>query len=197
MPLPPVPSGARAPRLVVLDLDGTLIRLAVDWGALRARLVALAREHGLRFEGVGVLGLLAAARSSGPPACAEEMERVARAAEVAGAERGPGNEALRAWLDSLPADTALAVLSLNSRDAAERALERLGLRGRVGPVVGREDVTRHKPDPEGLIRIMSGHGAEPHETLMIGDSPGDHGCARAAGVPSLDVAELGVRWVAV
>ncbi|MCU0309245.1 MAG: HAD family hydrolase, partial [Thermoleophilia bacterium] len=76
------------PGLVVMDLDGTLVRLAVDWDALRARLRPLAHAAGIEAGGVGTMSA-AARRRAGDPAVAallaalgEAEERGARAAEV-------------------------------------------------------------------------------------------------------------------
>ena len=49
-----------------------------------------------------------------------------------------------------------------------------------------DDVTRFKPDPEGLLKIMAAHPGK--ELLYIGDSVDDARSARAAGVPFLGIA---------
>ena len=51
-----------------------------------------------------------------------------------------------------------------------------------------------KPDPNGLRRILAAAGVAPDRAVMIGDSAGDLECAGAAGVPGIDVEEIGVRW---
>ena len=50
-------------------------------------------------------------------------------------------------------------------------------------VIGSADVTRHKPDPEGLCLAMERLGAAPEETLFCGDTVLDAGAARNAGCP--------------
>ena len=52
-----------------------------------------------------------------------------------------------------------------------------------------EDVTHHKPHPESLQVAMRKLGANPEETLMVGDTRFDMGCAKNAGVESVMV-----RW---
>ena len=49
-------------------------------------------------------------------------------------------------------------------------------------VVGGEDVSRAKPDPEGLLHAISELGVEKKDVLYIGDSTVDAETARAAGV---------------
>lgn len=49
-------------------------------------------------------------------------------------------------------------------------------------IIGGEDVTHHKPDPEGLLLAIDRLKACPEEVLYIGDSTVDAGIAAAAGV---------------
>ena len=51
--------------------------------------------------------------------------------------------------------------------------EELGIDGHITHIVGFEDVTRHKPHPEGLERLMARMGATPTRTLVVGDSWSD------------------------
>lgn len=52
-----------------------------------------------------------------------------------------------------------------------------------------EDVTHHKPHPESLLVAMNKLGADPEDTLMVGDTKFDMGCAINAGVECVMV-----RW---
>lgn len=45
-----------------------------------------------------------------------------------------------------------------------------------------EDVQKPKPDPESLYYLKKTYGMDLKETLMVGDSAQDYGCARSAGV---------------
>lgn len=47
-----------------------------------------------------------------------------------------------------------------------------------------EDVSHHKPHPESILVAMEKLGAKPEETLMVGDTKFDMGCAKNAGVES-------------
>jgi len=49
-------------------------------------------------------------------------------------------------------------------------------------IVGGEDVTRHKPDPEGLQRALASLGIEGDQALYVGDHPVDGQAAAGAGV---------------
>jgi phosphoglycolate phosphatase len=121
------------------------------------------------------------------------MEAALGAVELAGAGRCEINDGLLEWLDGDAAAAELSVLSLNSRPAVELALARAGLARRVAWVLGRGDV-RPKPDPQGVELLLARHGAGRGDTLFVGDSATDRGCALAAGIAFVHVSELGARW---
>ena len=52
-------------------------------------------------------------------------------------------------------------------------------------VVGYHQVTRRKPDPEGLLLAMKQAGAGPAETFHVGDQPEDTEASRAARVTAI------------
>lgn len=56
-------------------------------------------------------------------------------------------------------------------------------------VIGADDVTRHKPDPEPIHAAMERLGAAPAEAWYVGDSIHDIAAGRAAGVRT-----AGVLW---
>lgn len=52
-------------------------------------------------------------------------------------------------------------------------------------VVGYHQVTRRKPDPEGLLLAMKQAGAGPADTFHVGDQPEDTEASRAAKVTAI------------
>ena len=64
-------------------------------------------------------------------------------------------------------------------------MKELGLEGIMDVVVSMEDVTRHKPDPESVEKVLEKFGADPADAIMIGETKYDIGCANNAGVDSL------------
>ncbi len=60
-------------------------------------------------------------------------------------------------------------------------MEELGLTGRIPVLIGIDDVTRTKPDPEGVLKALHRLGVPPERALMVGDSVADIGAAKAAG----------------
>lgn len=54
-------------------------------------------------------------------------------------------------------------------------------------VIGGDSLPQKKPSPEPLLEAMASCSATPSETLMVGDSKSDVGAARAAGCPVICV----------
>ncbi|MCM1165603.1 MAG: HAD-IA family hydrolase [Lachnospiraceae bacterium] len=65
----------------------------------------------------------------------------------------------------------------------DEILRKFGAESLVGAIIGGDDVSREKPDPEGLIRALELLGTEKGEALYVGDSHVDALAARSAGVP--------------
>ncbi len=74
----------------------------------------------------------------------------------------------------------LGVVSTKYRRRVEEALERDGLLGFVGVVVGSDDVHRPKPAPDGLLRAAGALGLATADCVFVGDSEVDARAARDA-----------------
>lgn len=173
--------------LLILDFDGVVIDLAVDWTRLRDEVVSRCRSRWgrpIRFESLE--GGREEARRLGPGAV-DDVDLLLTAHErraVPGSPFRPDFLRLMARWSGRPP----AICSSNSRESVLGALDRLGPRERFGTVVGREDVARLKPSPEGLRLILEREGISPGRALFVGDRHTDVEAGRAAGVPALRLA---------
>lgn len=75
----------------------------------------------------------------------------------------------------------VSIVSTKSRDTIEYIMHRYGLTDALTTVVGTEDVTRHKPDPEGLNLALKRMGLTADQVLFCGDTTIDAGTAKNAG----------------
>jgi len=184
--------------LVVFDLDGTLVDSSRDiaasvnaaLGRVAPGTAALSLEAILSFVGEGA-GLLVerSLRHAGLGLSTEEVLPVYidcyRERLLDTTRLYPG---VAEALDAL-AGTTLAVLTNKPGDMSRTILEGLGVASRFARVRGAGDVPSRKPDPAGLLGLMSELGALAGETWMVGDSATDVGVARAAGTRV-----AGVTW---
>jgi phosphoglycolate phosphatase len=77
----------------------------------------------------------------------------------------------------------LGIVSTKFRRRIEEILGREDLLEPFDVIVGGEDVSRHKPDPEGLLAAIERLGGSLSGSLYVGDSVTDAETARRAGVP--------------
>ncbi len=161
---------------VVYDLDGTVVRLTVNWAAVANDVIEVYQTAGIDASGEGLWELLENAESHGlKPA----VEKTIGRHEQTGAERSrqlPLAETLTTH--SVP----VGVCSLNCEAACRIALETHGLATHVQSVIGRDSVSTHKPDPEPLLATLDELDTEPSAAVFIGDSPRDEVTADRAGV---------------
>ena len=192
--LRPIPSAQL--RLLVFDLDGTLIDSRRD---LVEAVNAMLEQFGLPHEeedrvasyigdGAGMLvqRALAAAGSDGALASAALDAFLAyyRDHKVDHTRVYPGVlEQLAHLRDSLPAQ--MAVLTNKPVRPSQEICEALGLSPFFFSIYGGNSFDTKKPDPEGLQKLMAEAGAQPEETVLIGDSDVDIRTARAAGAWSI------------
>jgi len=79
-------------------------------------------------------------------------------------------------------DVKMAVFTGKGRRTAAITLDVLQIDGYFDLVITGNDVLRHKPDPEGLFRVLHDLGVAPDRTVMVGDSMADVRASRGAGV---------------
>jgi phosphoglycolate phosphatase len=161
---------------VVYDLDGTLVRLAVNWDAAASDATAAFAEAGVDVADADLWSLLETAPEHG---LADDLESILAGHERRGAERAirlPHADRVAEW--SVP----VGVCSLNAESACRLALDRHGLLDHVDTVVGRDSVATHKPDPEPLLTAIDRLGADPASALFVGDTERDRLTAQRAGV---------------
>ena len=81
----------------------------------------------------------------------------------------------------------LGIVSTKFRYRIQSILCREGLLDSFDVIVGGEDVSRHKPDPEGVLLVMERLKSSPTDSVYVGDSLVDAETARRARVPFIAV----------
>jgi len=186
-------------RLLVLDLDGTLVDssrdIAAALDAALQRLVPgtapIPLERVLDFVGEGARLLIE--RSLAHASLALPVDEVLAVYLDCYRERlldttrlYPGMAEALAALG--PAGPALAVLTNKPGDLSRTILEGLGVADRFARILGAGDVPARKPDPAGLLALLEELGIPAAEAWMVGDSATDVHTGRAAGVRVAGVA---------
>jgi HAD superfamily phosphatase len=79
-----------------------------------------------------------------------------------------------------------AVFTGRPKEDARLTLDRFAPELLFDPIIGMYDVERHKPDPEGLLRILQENSGS--TVFYVGDTVDDARAARAACVPFIGIA---------
>lgn len=80
------------------------------------------------------------------------------------------------------------IVSSTPRANVEMILESLGVRELLDAIVGEEDVSRGKPDPQGFLLGAERLGAPPAECVVLEDAPEGIAAGKAAGMRCIGVA---------
>ncbi|HEY7409414.1 MAG TPA: HAD-IA family hydrolase [Vicinamibacteria bacterium] len=183
-------------RLVVFDLDGTLVDSSQDLAAaLNASLrrvapatplLPLSEVRGMIGDGARQLVARGLARAGLGLSPEEVLPVFLEEYGVRLLETTRPYEGVAEALDAL-VPRRLAVLTNKPGDMSRRILDGLGLGGRFFRVLGGGDLGSKKPDPEGLLLLLAEAGAAPGEAVLVGDSAVDVRTAHAAGVRAVGV----------
>lgn len=179
------------PKLVIFDLDGTLLDTIGDVAACFNRALVECGFPGHPAEAypslVGgdleqiVPRLLPAGASAADAGCVKAAYRRAYAAFDKPLTRPfPGVEAALVRLAS--AGVPMAVNTNKGQDLAEQCVARY-FPGLDLPVAGYREGRPSKPDPSGALGLAERFGAEPAACLYVGDGETDALTARNAGMP--------------
>ena len=185
-------------RIVLFDLDGTLI----DSGPIilasmqYAVTTVLGRvippdELGMQIGGQGIVAQMQAIDAEH----ADELLEAYKTHNDGLHETLEAFDELVALLPGLKAEgRKLGIVTAKRHRTVGLALDRFpALADAFDVVVGFEDTSRHKPEPEPVLFAMEKLAGTREETVYIGDSPFDIGAAKAAGVFSVAVGWGGIH----
>ncbi len=184
------PAGARAIDAIVFDLDSTvadtfgLLLAAFDTATRSIRGQPLTRDEMVAHFGTGagteeailcalakreqlpgdVLDRFYRAYADGHNALVQLFPRIRKTLEVARA-RG----------------LVLGMVTSKGPRSAEITLRELGIAGFFGVVATGDDTPAPKPDPRGLLGVLTRLGVAPARALFVGDTVADVGAGRGAG----------------
>jgi phosphoglycolate phosphatase len=177
-------------RLVVFDLDGTLVDsrrdLADSANALIEELggarLPQDRIVGMIGEGARLLVQRALSAASLDPATPNALPRFLELYDARLLAHTRAYEGVAPMLDAIRAGRMLAVLTNKPGRASVKLLDGLGLLGFFDEVVGGDNPLGRKPDPAALMALIRNSGTSPDATVLVGDSAVDLETARRGGV---------------
>ena len=159
-------------KAVLFDLDGTLVRLGVDWAALKKAVAEISNGTTTSFQ---------EAYAAADQPTRQRLSDALEALEIEGAHASEVVDGANQVVTHLQKKYGVSVVPRNSRKSAEIALKKHVDSPLL--VIGREDVQELKPHPEGLHTAMTHLGSHPEATILVGDTAHDVEAGHAAGMP--------------
>lgn len=183
-------------KVIIFDLDGTIVNLTVDWRALKDNLVKKYREiykEQCDFERVS--RCLEKIVEKNDENILENFFGVIRYYELENIRDTQLIEEIIFFIKNkdffgVKNDAKFAILSLNVRDTIIQALELANIRDKIELIIGREDVRKWKPAPEGLIKIQNHFKIKKEEMVYFGDLENDLLTGGNAGIDAYLIDDL-------
>lgn len=184
------------PRLVMFDLDGTLMDSVPDLAAAVDKMLMLLGRQPAGIDrvrdwvgnGSRVLVRRALAGQLQHEGVTDELADEALALFMQAYSGGhelttvyPGVRECLDWLRER--DVKLAIITNKPAQFIEPLLEEKGLAGYFQWLIGGDTLPQQKPDPAALVWVMREAGVPANASLFVGDSRNDVRAAKAASVP--------------
>ncbi len=183
-------------RVIIFDLDDTIVNLTADWMALKDNLVDKYRQiykEQCDFERISKC--LEKIVEKNDENILEIFFDIIRQYELENIKDTQLIEETIFFIKNkdlfgVKNDAKFAILSLNTRDSIIRALELASIRDKIDFIIGREDVRKWKPAPEGLIKIKNHFKIKKEEMVYFGDLENDLLTGENAGIDAYLIDDL-------
>lgn len=182
-------------KLILFDLDGTLVDTHIDYEKIREEITKFFRENGLEenWEFKPLLSkideaalLLGEGRLGDSEKKREEAYKILADMELSLAKNSSFFPDVQSTLRTLQLKgLKIGVFSRNSKKLVDKILEKLGVK--FDFVFARELNTKPKPNPEGIFLAMEKLKVLPEETLLVGDQVVDIEAGKRAGIRTAGV----------
>ncbi len=186
---------------IILDFDGTIVSLHIDFEKIRKKMLMDALEHHLVFprKKLPILETLRYIEiRNGKNRFSEiflsEAREFLKKEEIRGARKSkplPGSIKLLQELQKM--GIRIGIITRNCRETVEIVTNKFDIPYDI--LLTRDDIEKVKPDKahiETAVRLL---GIKKNEVMMVGDHPMDIKCARSCGVRSCGIlsGKTGIR----
>ena len=177
-------------KVIVFDLDGTIVRLVADWNSLfKALSSRFIENYQKAINHESMSAILSSVVKLGDE---EELQLNFNLIQQYELENITSNQPIKEViyfinnkeLFGVSPNAKLAVFSLNTRSTILKSLEMAGILNKFEFFVGREDVRKWKPEPDGLLKILDYFKVNAKEMIYFGDLEKDLLAGAKAGVES-------------
>ena len=183
-------------KALIFDLDGTIVKLKANWNDIKSKISKKFNMlYGTDHSFSSITHCLDALLERGGNEELPSFFKIIEENELKNINQNEYMEETLFFIKNLTSfnftnETKIAVFSLNMRNTIIRSLELGNIRDKVHFFIGREDVRRWKPNPDGLIKIQEEFKLDKEELIYFGDLKKDIETGKNAGIDAYLISEL-------
>ncbi|MFX1569687.1 MAG: HAD family hydrolase [Promethearchaeota archaeon] len=183
-------------KVIVFDLDGTVIKLSADWSLLKDILIDKFKEYyGEDCNVKRISSCLNEVVQRGDETILQDFFDIIREFELESVNQAHPiketvNFIINKELFGIKKEAKFAILSLNTRKTIITALELASITNKIDYIVGREDVRKWKPAPDGLFKIKKHFNVKKKDMIFFGDLDNDLITGKNADIESYFIDDL-------
>jgi len=183
-------------KVIIFDLDGTIVRLSADWNSLKNMIEENYVEiYGERGEFNRISAYLNDIVDKKDEMNLKKFFNIIKRYELENIkETQPIKETLFFIKNKekfgVEKGTKLTILSLNTRTTILESLKLVSLMEQIDYIIGREDVRKWKPNPEGIFKIQDHYKIKKEEMIFFGDLQNDIQTGERAGIDTFFIDDL-------
>ncbi|MBY9007176.1 MAG: HAD family hydrolase [Candidatus Lokiarchaeota archaeon] len=183
-------------KIIVFDLDGTIVDLDVDWTYLKENLKKrYFKKYNEDCEFVSISECLNNIVKREDEIELLEIFKIVEDFEMKSINRTKPIDEIVSFIKNITdipflQEVNLSILSLNTRKTIKEVLKLFKIYKYFNLIVGKEDVRYWKPNPEGLLKIKSHFKVENQEIIYFGDKQKDLKTGKNANIDSFLINDL-------
>ncbi len=183
-------------KVIVFDLDGTIVRLNVNWKNLRNLLSQTFYQlYGERKDFKTITECFNEIIERDDESQLEAFFKLVQDFELRNIENTELIEETIYFINNLEhfgitKQVFLAILSLNMQVTIKKTLTLANLSGKFSYIVGKENVRNWKPHPSGLLKIKDYFGVTREKMIYFGDLKKDVETGMNAGIDAFLIEQL-------
>ena len=177
-------------------MDGTIVNLSADWNLLKNMIEKNYRKiYGERGNFNRISAYLSDIVDKKDEMNLEKFFNIIRRYELENIKETQPIEETLFFIKNkekfgVEKGTKLAILSLNTRTTILESLKLVNLMEKIDYFIGREDVRKWKPNPEGLFKIQDYYKIKKEEMIFFGDLQNDIQTGERAGIDAFFIDDL-------
>jgi len=183
-------------KVIIFDLDGTIVKMTVNWGHLKKILTKKYNDiYGEKCEFIHISACLDHVVEKGNETELQTFFKMIEDYEMKHIKNNLIIDETIFFINNLDLfdiakETKLAIFSLNTKKTIKASLKFVNIYDKFDFIIGREDVRKWKPNPDGLLMIKEHYNLKNKDLIYFGDLEKDVKTGNNAGIDAYLINDL-------